>query len=147
MTGERPYARTYVHTGMVGLAGEKMSKSKGNLVFVSRLRQEGVDPAAIRLALLAHHYRSDWEWTDGGLHEAQDRLARWRAAAAQDTGPSAEALLERIREVLADDLDTPSALLAVDRWAEEARLRGGSDQQSPGLMADACEALLGISLR
>ena len=67
VTGEWPYARTYVHSGMVGLDGEKMSKSKGNLVFVSRLRASGVDPMAIRLALLAHHYRSDWEWTDADL--------------------------------------------------------------------------------
>ena len=52
---------------MVGLDGEKMSKSKGNLVFVSRLRDDGHDPMAIRLALLAHHYRADWEWTDADL--------------------------------------------------------------------------------
>ncbi|SCE31209.1 L-cysteine:1D-myo-inositol 2-amino-2-deoxy-alpha-D-glucopyranoside ligase, partial [Streptomyces sp. SolWspMP-sol7th] len=77
LTGEHPFARSYVHAGMVGLDGEKMSKSKGNLVFVSRLRKDGVDPAAIRLALLAHHYRADWEWTAEGLQEAVDRLARW----------------------------------------------------------------------
>ena len=63
LTGQWPFARAYVHAGMVGLDGEKMSKSRGNLVFVSRLREDGVDPMAIRLALLAHHYRSDWEWT------------------------------------------------------------------------------------
>jgi L-cysteine:1D-myo-inositol 2-amino-2-deoxy-alpha-D-glucopyranoside ligase len=63
-TGRRPFAQHFVHTGMVGLEGHKMSKSRGNLVFVSKLRGSGVEPAAIRLALLAHHYRSDWEWTD-----------------------------------------------------------------------------------
>src|SRR5919112_654291 len=75
------FARAYVHAGMVGYQGEKMSKSKGNLVLVSRLRQAGTDPMTIRLALLAHHYRSDWEWTDADLSEAGTRLAAWRAAA------------------------------------------------------------------
>ena len=64
VTGDRPFAKHFVHAGMVGLNGQKMSKSKGNLVFVSRLRDDGHDPMAIRLALLAHHYRSDWDWTD-----------------------------------------------------------------------------------
>lgn len=68
-TGERPHARAYVHSGMVGLDGEKMSKSRGNLVFVSKLRESGADPMAIRTALLTHHYRSDWEWTSGALDE------------------------------------------------------------------------------
>ncbi|MFD0905789.1 cysteine--1-D-myo-inosityl 2-amino-2-deoxy-alpha-D-glucopyranoside ligase, partial [Actinomadura sediminis] len=81
-TGERPHARAYVHAGMVGLDGEKMSKSRGNLVFVSKLRESGADPMAIRLALLARHYRSDWEWTGAQLDGAAERLARWRAAVA-----------------------------------------------------------------
>ena len=54
-TGAAPYARHYTHAAMVRLDGEKMSKSRGNLVFVSRLRNAGVEPAAIRLAILAHH--------------------------------------------------------------------------------------------
>ena len=75
LLGAQPYARVYAHGGMVGLDGQKMSKSRGNLVLVSKLRAAGVDPAAIRLAILAHHYRSDWDWTDAGLAGAQDRLA------------------------------------------------------------------------
>ncbi|CAM5736547.1 L-cysteine:1D-myo-inositol 2-amino-2-deoxy-alpha-D-glucopyranoside ligase [Streptomyces microflavus] len=86
LTGEHPFAKVYVHAGMVGLDGEKMSKSRGNLVFVSALRREGVDPAALRLALLSHHYRSDWEWTDQVLADAVERLARWRAAVCAPTG-------------------------------------------------------------
>jgi L-cysteine:1D-myo-inositol 2-amino-2-deoxy-alpha-D-glucopyranoside ligase len=74
------FARCYAHAGMVRLDGEKMSKSLGNLVFVSRLVADGVDPMAVRLAILAHHYRGDWDWTEAGLAAAQDRLARWRAA-------------------------------------------------------------------
>ncbi|MEV0041111.1 cysteine--1-D-myo-inosityl 2-amino-2-deoxy-alpha-D-glucopyranoside ligase, partial [Streptomyces sp. NPDC050804] len=98
LTGEHPFARAYVHAGMVGLNGEKMSKSKGNLVFVSTLRHEGVDPAAIRLALLAHHYRSDWEWTDAVLQEAVERLGRWRAAVSRPDGPPSDAVVDEIQE-------------------------------------------------
>ena len=75
LTDERPFARHFVHAGMVGLGGQKMSKSKGNLVFVSRLRDDGHDPMAIRLALLAHHYRSDWDWTDDDLTAGRGQAA------------------------------------------------------------------------
>jgi L-cysteine:1D-myo-inositol 2-amino-2-deoxy-alpha-D-glucopyranoside ligase len=78
--GRGAFARCYAHAGMVRLDGEKMSKSLGNLVFVSGLIGDGVDPMAVRLAILAHHYREDWDWTDAGLAAAQDRLAQWRAA-------------------------------------------------------------------
>ncbi|RFU39170.1 cysteine--1-D-myo-inosityl 2-amino-2-deoxy-alpha-D-glucopyranoside ligase, partial [Actinomadura logoneensis] len=103
-TGERPHARAYVHAGMVGLDGEKMSKSRGNLVFVSKLRRSGADPMAIRLALLAHHYRADWEWTAAQLDAAAERLERWRAAVAAPSGPDAAGVLETVRERLDDDL-------------------------------------------
>ena len=146
LTGEWPYARAYVHTGMVGLDGEKMSKSRGNLVFVSALRSAGRDPMAIRLALLAHHYRDDWEWTEQGLLDAEQRLARWRAAADRPSGPPAGDVLERVRQRVADDLDAPSALAAIDRWAEESRLRGGDDSAAPGLVRDLSSALLGVAL-
>ncbi|MFC0598107.1 cysteine--1-D-myo-inosityl 2-amino-2-deoxy-alpha-D-glucopyranoside ligase [Streptomyces palmae] len=146
LTGERPFAKAYVHAGLVALHGEKMSKSKGNLVFVSALRRDGVDPAAIRLALLAHHYRSDWEWTDEVLARAVARLDRWRAAVSRPDGPPAEALLEEIREALADDLDTPAALAAVDRWAAAQEAVGGTDTGAPGLVSRAVDALLGVAL-
>jgi L-cysteine:1D-myo-inositol 2-amino-2-deoxy-alpha-D-glucopyranoside ligase len=80
---EHAFARVYAHSGMVSYQGEKMSKSLGNLVFVSRLLADGVDPIAVRMSLLAHHYRSDWEWTDAVLGDGQARLARWRAALAR----------------------------------------------------------------
>ncbi|WP_329130256.1 cysteine--1-D-myo-inosityl 2-amino-2-deoxy-alpha-D-glucopyranoside ligase [Streptomyces sp. NBC_01476] len=146
LTGEYPYAKAYVHAGMVALHGEKMSKSKGNLVFVSALRRSGVDPAAIRLALLGHHYRSDWEWTDAVLDEAVERLGRWRAAVSRPDGPAAEALVEEIREALADDLDAPRALAAVDRWAAAQEADGGTDTGAPGLVSRAVDALLGVAL-
>jgi L-cysteine:1D-myo-inositol 2-amino-2-deoxy-alpha-D-glucopyranoside ligase len=84
--GEHAFARAYAHAGMVRLDDEKMSKSRGNLVFVSRLLAAGHDPMAIRLVLLAHHYRGDWDWTDAGLAEAAERLATWRAA-VEAAGP------------------------------------------------------------
>jgi len=145
-TGVWPFARAYVHAGMVGLDGEKMSKSRGNLVFVSRLRSDGVDPAAIRLALLAHHYRTDWAWTAGDLPAAQERLARWRSAVGLAAGPTAAAALDGLRRHLANDLNAPAALAAVDRWAAEAGTRGGRDEQAPGLVSTAVDALLGVSL-
>jgi len=146
LTGEFPMAKAYVHAGMVALDGEKMSKSKGNLVFVSQLRRDGVDPAAIRLALLAHHYRADWEWTDQVLQDAVARLGRWRAAVSRPDGPSAEALVEEIREALANDLDAPAALLAVDRWAAAQEEQGGDDMGAPGVVTRAVDALLGVAL-
>ncbi|WP_335975284.1 MULTISPECIES: cysteine--1-D-myo-inosityl 2-amino-2-deoxy-alpha-D-glucopyranoside ligase [Streptomycetaceae] len=146
LTGGYPFAKAYVHAGMVGLDGEKMSKSRGNLVFVSALRKDGVDPAAIRLALLAHHYRADWEWTDAVLADAVARLGRWRAAVSRPDGPSADALLEEVRAALADDLDAPRALAAVDAWAASQAAGGGTDTGAPGLVSRTVDALLGVAL-
>jgi L-cysteine:1D-myo-inositol 2-amino-2-deoxy-alpha-D-glucopyranoside ligase len=145
-TGVHPFARHYVHSGMIGLDGEKMSKSRGNLVFVSKLRSQGVDPNAIRLALLAGHYRADRAWTEDLLTAAQERLARWREAAALDAGPGAADVVARRRTHLADDLDTPRALAAVDAWAAEALERRGRDATAPRLVREAVDALLGVEL-
>jgi L-cysteine:1D-myo-inositol 2-amino-2-deoxy-alpha-D-glucopyranoside ligase len=144
LTGTFPFARTYAHAGMVGLDGEKMSKSRGNLVLVSRLRSDGVDPMALRLAVLAHHYRTDWTWTGDDLRDAQRRLARWREAVSRPTGPAAGPLLSLVRGHLADDLDAPSALAAVDAWVDDPA--GGDDPAAPALVAETVDALLGVSL-
>ncbi|MFE2547776.1 cysteine--1-D-myo-inosityl 2-amino-2-deoxy-alpha-D-glucopyranoside ligase [Streptomyces sp. NPDC059355] len=146
LTGEFPMAKAYVHAGMVALHGEKMSKSKGNLVFVSALRRAGVDPAAIRLALLSHHYRADWEWTDEVLEQAVARLERWRAAVSRPDGLPADALVEEVREALANDLDAPAALAAVDRWADAQNASDGDDESAPGLVSRTVDALLGVAL-
>ncbi|MFZ5871667.1 MAG: cysteine--1-D-myo-inosityl 2-amino-2-deoxy-alpha-D-glucopyranoside ligase [Actinomycetota bacterium] len=146
LTGSWPYARTYSHAGMVSLDGHKMSKSRGNLVLVSKLRADGVDPMAIRLAVLAHHYRSDWSWTAGDLDAASARLARWRDAVSRQGGPGADAVLARVRECLADDLNAPGALAAVDRWVAEQLTRGGDDEGAPGVVARTVDALLGVRL-
>ena len=149
MTGAAPFARAYVHQAMVGLDGEKMSKSKGNLVLVSALRASGVDPMAIRLALLAHHYRTPWEWTDQMLVDAQRRLGTWRAGLSGNGGPPADSTIARIRECLANDLDAPGALAAVDDWVGQSmtlRDGDGTELGAPGLVGRALDALLGIRL-
>lgn len=150
ITGRWPFARAYVHAGMVGLQGEKMSKSKGNLVFVSRLRGdqhgEKIDPMAIRLALISDHYRADRDWTDDLLKTAQQRLLRWRRAVKRSAGPAAEPVVRGIRARLADDLDTWGALSVVDEWAAAALSGSGEDSASPELVVRAVDALLGVEL-
>jgi L-cysteine:1D-myo-inositol 2-amino-2-deoxy-alpha-D-glucopyranoside ligase len=137
------FAQAYVHAGMVAYQGEKMSKSKGNLVLVSRLRADGVDPMAVRLAILGHHYRSDWEWTDADLTRAQTRLASWREAVGSATRDQAEALGADVRAALADDLDAPMALAAVDAFVAGATGSGGAGTD---LVRDLLDARLGILL-
>ncbi|WP_433754745.1 cysteine--1-D-myo-inosityl 2-amino-2-deoxy-alpha-D-glucopyranoside ligase [Nocardia sp. CA-135398] len=142
----RRFARHYVHAGLIGLDGEKMSKSRGNLVLVSKLRAAGVDPAAIRLGLLAGHYRQDRMWTDAVLTDAAARLDLWRRATALTSGPAAEDTVARLRQHLADDLDTPKALAAIDNWANQALNYGGQDHDAPALIATAVDGLLGVRL-
>ncbi|WP_109471377.1 cysteine--1-D-myo-inosityl 2-amino-2-deoxy-alpha-D-glucopyranoside ligase [Ornithinimicrobium cavernae] len=151
LTGQ-PFARAYVHQAMVGLEGEKMSKSKGNLVLVSALRREGVDPMAIRLALLAQHYRQPWDWTPEILQTAVARLACWRGALAAQPEPAAAdapaepagadvpPVVAEIRAALAHDLDAPAALRSVDEW-----VRVGAPGNRAAVAA-AVDALLGIRL-
>jgi L-cysteine:1D-myo-inositol 2-amino-2-deoxy-alpha-D-glucopyranoside ligase len=142
----RPFAQHFVHTGMVGLNGQKMSKSKGNLVFVSRLRDDGHDPMAIRLALMAHHYRDEWDWVPEDLTGAQDRLNRWTYAVTSDAGPAAAAVLAGIRESLANDLATPAALEVVDAWSDAVAAGQGDDEAAPQEVAAAVSSLLGVRL-
>jgi L-cysteine:1D-myo-inositol 2-amino-2-deoxy-alpha-D-glucopyranoside ligase len=141
-TGVWPFARIYVHAGMVGLDGEKMSKSRGNLVFVSRLLAAGADPRAIRLALLADHYRTDRMWVGEALEAAGTRLAAWSRGVARAAGPSGHDLLTSVRRAIADDLDTPTALAAVDAWCAA----DGTDPDAPALVRATADALLGVDL-
>ncbi len=140
-TGE-PFSKAYVHAGMVGYDGEKMSKSKGNLVLVSKLRAANVDPMAIRLALMGHHYRDDWEWFDADLAMAEDRLAIWQAALDRPAGPDGAAVIAALRDALTNDLNAPVALKVVDAWARA----DGDDVNAPGLVRVAIDALLGVDL-
>jgi L-cysteine:1D-myo-inositol 2-amino-2-deoxy-alpha-D-glucopyranoside ligase len=140
-----PFAKAYVHAGMIGLVGEKMSKSKGNLVLVSTLRNSGVDPMEIRLALLAGHYRTNRDWTDHGLSDARLRLNMWREQLSRPAGPDATETIWRMREALANDLDSPAALQAVDDWCSLPRL-GSDGPGEPGVVSRAIDALLGIAI-
>jgi L-cysteine:1D-myo-inositol 2-amino-2-deoxy-alpha-D-glucopyranoside ligase len=146
LCGTHPMARHYVHAGMIGLDGQKMSKSKGNLVLVSRLRADRVDPMSVRLAMLAGHYRADRSFSTELLGEAATRLSRWREAAGLQAGPDADPTVARVREHLSDDLDTPAALAALDAWASAALRRDGTDRAAPGRLAAAADALLGVRL-
>ena len=138
LSGLDRFAEHYTHAGMIGLDGEKMSKSRGNLVFVSRLRQQGVDPMAVRLALFAGHYRQDRFWDDGLLTTATERLSAWRAAARR-AGVAADDVVDALRVALADDLDTPAALDVLDAWAADDTAAGAG-------VAAAVDALLGVQL-
>ncbi len=158
----RPYARHYVHAGMVALDGEKMSKSLGNLAFVHRLRAEGTDPMAIRLAILSQHYRSDWEWTPAILQAAEARLDLWRRATSLATAPTAADALLAVRTSVANDLDAPAALGAIDSWCGVALAQfdltsptdspsaavptAPVDSTAPALSRATVDALLGIAL-
>jgi L-cysteine:1D-myo-inositol 2-amino-2-deoxy-alpha-D-glucopyranoside ligase len=148
VTGEWPYAHHYVHVGMVGFEGHKMSKSRGNLVFVSRLLAEGADPSALRIALQSNHYRGDWEWQDGDLAAATDRLGRWRAAVMSAASRGADRTIEQIRDRLSDDLDIPGAYAALDAWARVSPGAAATDVGAAdgAIVARATRALLGIEL-
>ncbi len=140
------FAQSYVHAGMVAYQGEKMSKSRGNLVFVSRLRDSGVDPVVLRLALLAHHYRSDWEWTDDDLPRAEKRLAAWRDQLPRTTQARAEQLVVDVRDALARDLDSPRALAVLDDWAGGSGDGGSGDGAGAQTVRDLVDARLGVLL-
>jgi L-cysteine:1D-myo-inositol 2-amino-2-deoxy-alpha-D-glucopyranoside ligase len=131
-TGER-FVRHWMHQAMVRKDGEKMSKSLGNLVFVSELVKVW-DPRAVRLACVAHHYRHSWEWHDDLMPAAADRLERWSAAAARPGARPGDEVLEAVRARLDDDLDTPGAVAAIDAAAAE------------GVDVTAAAALLGVTL-
>ncbi|HEY5482674.1 MAG TPA: cysteine--1-D-myo-inosityl 2-amino-2-deoxy-alpha-D-glucopyranoside ligase [Propionibacteriaceae bacterium] len=144
-TGE-PFAGAYVHVAMVGLDGEKMSKSKGNLVLVSRLREEGVDPMAIRLVLLSHHHLTEWSWTRTDLEANVERLERWRAAVSGATSVDAAQTVAAVRAAVADDLHADRALELIDAWVAESVL---AEIDAPGARDDmrtVIDGLLGVAL-
>lgn len=137
-------AQTYVHAGMIGLDGEKMSKSKGNLVFVSRLVASGVDPMAIRWALMSDHYRSDRMWSDAVLQKAQSEIAQLRDALSKSTSAPTEDLITSIVNALSDDLDTTRVLSQLNAWASSTL--AGSNGGNTDDLRIALDALLGLKL-
>lgn len=138
------FASHYVHAGMIGLDGEKMSKSKGNLVFVSKLLENGVRPDAIRIALLLNHYQTDRMWSDDLLVKAQNHLVKLdQALAMMEVAPTFP-VISRITEALADNLDTPKVLQLIELWCDETL--SGSSGGSAGEMSRALDTYLGIAL-
>ncbi|HEX9467412.1 MAG TPA: class I tRNA ligase family protein, partial [Acidimicrobiia bacterium] len=142
ITGE-PFSRHWVHSAMVSYEGEKMSKSLGNLVFVSELLKTS-DPRAVRLALMRHHYRAGFEWHDTDLDDGTALLHRLLAAAERPDGADPRRYAQRVRDAIDDDLDAPTALEALDDLAS-AVLSGGSDTSAPHALREL-GALLGIDL-
>ncbi|MGO2633398.1 MAG: cysteine--1-D-myo-inosityl 2-amino-2-deoxy-alpha-D-glucopyranoside ligase [Galactobacter sp.] len=138
-----PLAEHFVHTGMVGLDGEKMSKSLGNLVLVSKLRAQGVDPRVIRLVLLGQHYRSDWFYEDSLLDQAASRLSAWQSRLATTDTAQAQQVLADVRAALCNDLDAPTALSVLDAWAAAP---AAADASGAALLRDTVDALLGVNL-
>jgi L-cysteine:1D-myo-inositol 2-amino-2-deoxy-alpha-D-glucopyranoside ligase len=140
----RGFANNYVHSAMIHLDGEKMSKSKGNLVFVSKLLSRGIDPMVIRWALLSGHYQQDRSWSDELLQKSISEVSLLRSALAQSEVAETKELIQSIISDLANNLDTPAALNRLIAWAK-------SSQSSPkvnesGLVSRGIDSLLGLAL-
>ena len=140
----RGFANNYVHSAMIHLDGEKMSKSKGNLVFVSKLLNQGIDPMVIRWALLSGHYQQDRSWSDELLQKVTSEVSLLRSALAQSEVAETKELIQSIISDLANNLDTQAALNRLIAWAK-------SSQSSPkvnesGLVSRAIDSLLGLAL-
>ena len=143
LTGKE-LASAYVHTGMIGLDGEKMSKSKGNLVFVSRLVAAGTDPMAIRIALMSDHYRHDRMWSQGLLEKAEYQLAQIRKAVEASNAAPTDIVIHKIIEALSDDLNTPKVLSILADWSSETL--SGATGGTTNELRDALDSLLGLLL-
>lgn len=134
-----PFVRHWMHVAMVWMDGHKMSKSRGNLVFVDRLRQR-YDPRAIRLGLIVNHYRAEWEWDEGLIDRATERLGKWAAASVDSETTKSRAreggrhVLDMVRHHLDDDLDAPGAVAAID------------DAAANGVNVRDAASLLGVEL-
>ncbi len=145
------FARRFVHTGMIGLNGEKMSKSRGNLKFVSEMRNEGIDPMVLRIALLSGHYRADREWSDGLLSDSENRLNLWRVAFSSPYGGQVDELMMDISAAISDDLDTPKAFALIDEWSKNrihalANSEPSDSVDAIGQLSRYLDGVLGIAL-
>jgi L-cysteine:1D-myo-inositol 2-amino-2-deoxy-alpha-D-glucopyranoside ligase len=140
----RNFCESFVHAGMISLDGEKMSKSKGNLVFVSKLLDAGVDPMIIRWALLRGHYQQDRAWSNELLDKSRSEVHLLRAALAQSEVAETTTVINAIITDISNNLDTPSALDRLINWAKSSQSNPAVNQS--GLMARAIDSLLGLAL-
>jgi len=143
----REFAKFFVHTGMIGYEGEKMSKSKGNLVFVSKLLEEGIDPLVIRWALLKDHYQTDREWSKDLLMQASAEVELVRSALSKSEVIDPSRYLADISQAIANNLDTKAALELIINWSVESLNDDKTSEfvNSAGLMSRGIDALLGLS--
>lgn len=140
----RDFAKYFVHAAMISLAGEKMSKSKGNLVFVSKLLTQQVDPMVIRWALLSGHYQQDRQWSDNLLAVANDQVTQVRSALARSEVAQPEQLIKDLVSDISNNLDTPAALARLIKWAKQSESNPTVNQS--GLVSRTIDALLGLAL-
>ena len=134
-------AHAYVHCGLIGLDGEKMSKSKGNLLFISKLINEGIDPTAIRLALLDRHFGDDTMWDSFRFTAATEKLNNWRLALSRSEVPETDSVISQIIAALSNNLDTPTALQAISSWCNKSGTGGNA-----GELCRAIDSLLGVAI-
>jgi L-cysteine:1D-myo-inositol 2-amino-2-deoxy-alpha-D-glucopyranoside ligase len=138
------FAQAYLHAAMVGLDGEKMSKSKGNLVFVSKLLKEGIDPMTLRHALLSERYSEDRMWSQETLQKSEERVVRLRSALSRIECAPTDGVIQLIAQSIADDLNTPTALDVLDKWASESLV--GKSGGSVGEISRFIDNALGLAL-
>jgi L-cysteine:1D-myo-inositol 2-amino-2-deoxy-alpha-D-glucopyranoside ligase len=140
---DQKFARSFVHAGMIGLDGQKMSKSVGNLVFVSQLIADGVDPMAIRLALMGHHYRSDHMWTHPEIDKADAIINRLRLNLSRiEVAPTAP-IISEITLAISRDLDTECVIAILVDWCDETE--SGVIGGAPGELSRVLDELLGLA--
>ena len=140
----KDFAKSYIHAGMVCLDVEKMSKSKGNLVLVSKLLDSGFDAMEIRHALLSQHFASDRMWSSQTILESRERMASLRKSLSKvDVAPTAE-LLGFLALDIADNLNTPNALKRLDEWSESTQ--SGATGGSAGELSRFLDAIFGLTL-
>lgn len=140
-----PFAQIFSHAGMIRYQGEKMSKSLGNLVFVSKLIAGGIHPMAIRLALISGHYRQEREWSEDLLFSTQSLLEELLSLLSRERVPEYEELMIAIVDAMADDLDTPRVLTLLKEYLQRAS-KERSEERNPGDLSRFLDALLGLTL-
>ena len=140
----KKFAKSYVHAGMIGLDGEKMSKSLGNLVFVSKLIASGVNPAAIRWALMGHHYANDLMWSQSLIEKASVEIERLQLNLARMEVAPTDSVIQGIIEALSHNLDTPRVISLITEWMNSTE--SGKSGGVAGELSRALDTLLGITL-
>ncbi|MBM3721366.1 MAG: class I tRNA ligase family protein [Actinobacteria bacterium] len=140
----RSFAKTYLHTGMIAWQGEKMSKSLGNLVFVSKLREAGWSGNEIRFALINRDYRVDLNWEMRMLEEARANLHRINSALSREEVAPTRYVVSKIRDSISNDLNVEGAIASVLDWCSETEL--GAKGGSAGELSRALDLYLGITL-